>query len=320
MEDFGLVSIIIPTYNYGHLIHETLDCVLEGAYQNWECIVVDDGSKDNTKEVVEGYTLRDSRIRYVYQRNGGLSAARNAGIRQAKGAFIQLLDSDDLIQTEKLRSHSKYLQENTTVDLVYSSVRYFIPGEPALRYSMFTPDLPWEEEPESDLSGYWLKKLLRQNQFVVNGPLIRRIVFDRAGYFDEGLSSVEDWDLWCRCLCKGIVFRKHNTLNSFALVRMHQGSMSTNKTRMILNALKVRRKLDALILSSYPAIMPQEQNELIEINRRETRNQHRMLAEIFTAEGKTLKAISHVLWVYLPEADFVGGIKAIAEILRRGKK
>lgn len=319
MEDFGLVSIIIPTYNYGHLIHETLDCVLEGTYRNWECIVVDDGSKDNTQEVVEAYTQKDSRIRYVFQRNAGLSAARNTGIRQSKGVYIQLLDSDDLIQSDKLATHSKYLFENEEVDLVYSSVRYFIPGESALRYSMFTPDLPWEEEPESDLPGYWLKKLLQQNQFVVNGPLIRRSVFDQAGYFDETLTSVEDWDLWCRCLCKGLLFKKYSLPNTFALVRMHQGSMSTNKARMILNALKVRRKLDGLILSSYPAIMPHEQNELIELNRRETRNQHRMLAEIFSAEGRKLEAVVHVLQVYLPEADIVGGLKAVAAILTRGQ-
>ena len=96
-------SIIIPTYNRAALIAETLNSVSAQTFQNWECIVVDDGSTDNTKEVIENLAHQDPRIRYIYQENAERSVARNNGIRNANGEWICFLDSDDLYETNHLQ-------------------------------------------------------------------------------------------------------------------------------------------------------------------------------------------------------------------------
>lgn len=296
MAESGLVSVIVPTYNYGHLIHETLGCIIESSIPNWECIIVDDGSTDNTARVIESFTSKDSRFKYIYQTNAGLSAARNTGIRHSKGEFIQLLDSDDWIEKNKLELHRNYLNEHPQVSMVYSEVRYIISGEPGRRYSMTDPDQPWQIEPEKDDAAYWLELLLKQNPFVVNGPLIRRKVFDSIGWFDETLKSVEDWDYWCRCVCEGLIIRKFSPEDTLALVRMHRGSMSTNTLRMQENALSVREKLQSLIRnSSFTAI---QQRELLNTNELEMQHLHRSLQVLYAEKGLKWKASSHLLQAY----------------------
>lgn len=100
--DKPLVSIIVPSYNSEHYIVDTLTSVQNQTYQKWECIVIDDGSKDHTKEIVSSFIKNDSRIKYYYQQNSGLSASRNKGMSFVKGEFIQFLDSDDVIYKNKI--------------------------------------------------------------------------------------------------------------------------------------------------------------------------------------------------------------------------
>jgi glycosyltransferase involved in cell wall biosynthesis len=107
-----LVSIIVPCYNYGYFLPETLDSILAQSYTKWECIIVDDGSTDNTKDVATTYLITDQRFRYIYQNNRGLSAARNTGIKLSKGSYIQFLDADDLLQEKKLESQICFLEQH----------------------------------------------------------------------------------------------------------------------------------------------------------------------------------------------------------------
>src|SRR5690554_5799485 len=106
-----LVSIIIPTFNRAHLIGETLDSVLAQTYHNWECIVVDDGSTDNTDEVMAEYIAKDARFQYHHRpavKSKGANACRNYGFEKSKGAYIQWFDSDDLMHPEKIAIKAKY--------------------------------------------------------------------------------------------------------------------------------------------------------------------------------------------------------------------
>jgi glycosyltransferase involved in cell wall biosynthesis len=122
-----LVSIIIPTYNRAHLIEETLDSVMDQTYQNWECIIVDDGSNDNTDEVVGEYVKKDSRFKYFHRPDEHLSGgngARNYGFKMSHGDYIQWFDSDDLMMPEKLDLKVKKLYEND-VDFVFSNFELF---------------------------------------------------------------------------------------------------------------------------------------------------------------------------------------------------
>lgn len=104
-----LISIIIPTYNRGHILSQTIESVLSQTYINWECLIVDDGSKDDTAKVVNSY--KDPRIRYYFKEHEDRSAARNFGIKNAKGEYYQFLDSDDLITPRKLELAVKELEK-----------------------------------------------------------------------------------------------------------------------------------------------------------------------------------------------------------------
>lgn len=111
MEDFGLVSIITPTYNCGKFISETIDSVLAQTYTNWEMLIIDDCSSDNTEEVVSKY--KDSRIKYhCLEQNSGAAVARNTALKMAKGQWIAFLDSDDLWKPEKLEHQLKFMVDN----------------------------------------------------------------------------------------------------------------------------------------------------------------------------------------------------------------
>lgn len=118
----GLVSIITPVYNAERFVHETIESVLAQTYANWEMILIDDGSKDKSAEVIQKYVLRDSRIRLFSQKNGGSASARNNGIRRAEGQYIALLDADDLWDNNFLESQLTLMKENDAT-LVYASHR-----------------------------------------------------------------------------------------------------------------------------------------------------------------------------------------------------
>ena len=96
-----LVSVIVPTYNYGHFIEETLECLCSQTYPNWECVVIDDGSTDDTAERVARFIERDSRFKFLRQTNARQAAAKNNGLRNSVGQYIQFLDADDLIEPQK---------------------------------------------------------------------------------------------------------------------------------------------------------------------------------------------------------------------------
>lgn len=113
MKDCGLISIVTPTWNCGKFISETIDSVLAQTYSNWEMLIVDDCSTDNTKEIVEQYQQKDSRIKYYcLEKNSGAAVARNTALKMAKGRWIAFLDSDDLWKPEKLEHQLRFMIEN----------------------------------------------------------------------------------------------------------------------------------------------------------------------------------------------------------------
>lgn len=107
-----LVSIIVPCYNQGQYLGEALDCVLAQTYSNWEVIIVDDGSTDNSAEVAKAYIAKDSRIHYFHQSNAGPSAARNYGVRESKGEHIQFLDGDDKLSARCFELAVKHIESS----------------------------------------------------------------------------------------------------------------------------------------------------------------------------------------------------------------
>ncbi len=190
-----LVSIIIPAYNASAYIKEAIDSALAQTYENCEVIIVDDGSTDNTKAVVSPF-LKDRKVRYIFQANKGLAGARNTGIRASGGSYIALLDSDDIFLPDKIKEQVAALEARPDFGVCYCDLLHFTDTEPRKIYHHRY------RYPSGDI----LESLLHR-QFV--NPLtvvVRREVFERHGYFDEGLRRSEDWDLWLRWAHAGVKF------------------------------------------------------------------------------------------------------------------
>ena len=192
------VSVIIPSYQRAHLIRDTIDSVLAQTYQDFEIIVVDDGSTDETRKVVAGY---GEQVRYIYQelrdtpnsRDTGTRAARsrNIGTRAARGEFVAFLDSDDLWLPEKLAMQVPLFDQDPEVGLVYCDLSYFAPDGPMERPSRFNTHPPQ--------SGHALREMFIQKcPMHTSTVVLRRQCLNTVGLFDEGLSYFEDQDLWFR--------------------------------------------------------------------------------------------------------------------------
>jgi glycosyltransferase involved in cell wall biosynthesis len=237
-----LVSIIVPCYNQAQYLGEALQSVLDQTYKNWECIIVNDGSPDNTEVIALDWLEKDSRFKYIYKENGGLSSARNAGITIAKGEFIQFLDSDDILESNKLQCQSKFF--NTEIDVLISGYRYFEDSEGVsnlriLGRNNFIPESVINSDDKIDLKMLFDLK----NPFVICAPLFRRNVFQIVGNFDEQLYSLEDWDFNLRCALHNMSF--HHTgyqKDSKVLVRLHDCSLMRNEDKMVAAYKKFREK------------------------------------------------------------------------------
>lgn len=243
-----LVSIIIPTYNYGHFIAQTLDSILEQTFQDWECLIIDDGSADETFQVVKVYMDADDRFRYIsHPSNKGLSAARNTGLTNSRGKYIQILDADDLLENKKIEKHVSYLENHPRVDIVYGNVRYFRCQNPHERLLGRWKNArePWMPK-TSGKGRQVLKALVRTNIMVVNAPLIRRRAMEEVGSFDNNMLSRSDWDYWIRSAEKDMNFKYLEEQNTLALVRWHDKSMSSahqDQRPRIRSELYMRSKL-----------------------------------------------------------------------------
>lgn len=235
-----VISIIVPAFNYGHLIRETLASIASQTFVQWECIIIDDGSTDNTREMVHDLVNLDSRFRYVCHSNQGLSASRNRGIELSRGRYIQFLDADDLLEKSKLEHHCQYLETHESVEIVYGDVRYFRTDNPLqLFYSMFGEQKPWIPVLRSDGSDTLLTLL--KKTMPVNTPLIRREILSKTGYFDTSLSQVADWEFWIRCAEKGIRFQYYAPPESCALVRVHKDSMTHQRVKALEETLRMKK-------------------------------------------------------------------------------
>ena len=184
--------MITPTYNRAHLIGRALDSLLAQTYQDFEIIVVDDGSTDDTRQVLSRY---GDRIRYVFQENAGPSAARNRGIRMAKGEYLAFLDSDDAFLPTKLALQVAYLEAHPEVGVVYSG------------WQIIGPDGTVQSEVRPIREGAILKDLLLEGYlFPPIAAVVRRACIDQVGLFDESLRVFEDPDLWFRVARAGYRF------------------------------------------------------------------------------------------------------------------
>jgi glycosyltransferase involved in cell wall biosynthesis len=271
-----IVSIIIPTYNYGHLIAQTLNCLIAQSYKNWEAIIVDDGSSDNTEEIVNSFLAADDRFIFIKQNNKGVSSARNAGIKKSKGDYIQFLDADDLISTNKIENQLNFLELNEHIDICLVDTKYFESDNDKTLFS----DLNLKNDastPKLNGKGFdVLSAFVQNNQSVIQSPLFRREIITEIGLFNEEMAYLEDWDFWFRCAAKNYQFYFLDERDSLAFVRMHQKSAS-KKSKLIYEAEAVLRRKIIGHIEYIDFISPDEKTVLLKQNRNSLRKTFRDL-------------------------------------------
>lgn len=178
------VSVIIPTYNSAQFLGQAIQSVLDQSFKDFELLVVDDGSTDNTHQVVQ--SIVDARIRYLQQANAGVSGARNTGIAASHGAYIVFLDADDLLRSQALQVMVRALELDSCGQLVAGGYLEVDKENRPLRVVR-----PWQRN--QDLS---FENWLTSCPFIIGAIMVRRECLDRVGGFDTSLERCEDWDLW----------------------------------------------------------------------------------------------------------------------------
>lgn len=236
------VSVIVPCYNYGRFLPQMAESLRAQTCSDWECLIVDDGSTDESPTVIAALAAEDSRFRALSQKNAGPSAARNTGLSAARGDYIQFLDADDLLQRRKLELQTGFLDSHAETGLVYSDVGYFTDADAeAGVMTLIAKEFPIGK---INLDAEPLLALMDHNFFVINAPLFRRsLLSDGLMPFDPKLAAVEDWDFWFRLARAGHHFRAVGGPDSFALVRYHTTSYSQNRRRMLEATLRLREKI-----------------------------------------------------------------------------
>lgn len=235
-----LVSVIIPCHNQAQYLPDALESLLTQSLQDWECIIVDDGSSDNTIEVASAYALRDSRIRLVPQKNRGVAGARNRGIDEAKGDWFQFLDSDDLLLPNKLAIQLNALVNSKGLALSYCDY-FFCDANDVQKRVHKKGDY---EHPRLKSDSPTIDMILRW-ETELSIP-IHSFLFDARFFkntdirFDESLPNLEDWDCWMQILLQNprivpvhvelIVYRQHSNSRSANKVTMWHGyQLALNK-------------------------------------------------------------------------------------------
>jgi glycosyltransferase involved in cell wall biosynthesis len=239
------VSVIIPTFNCGQYVTEAIESVLTQTYKDIEIIVVDDGSTDNTKETLKPY-IEHGLIQYFYQTNQGPGAARNTGIRAARGEYIAFLDADDLLSSESLSLRKELLDDNEDIILVFTD--YFLSGD---NFSTTKPRLGslgfvnrFQDAIETKIG----KRFVFNEQFIklfwefsprpicTITVMVRRSLIDKVGYFRTDVSIGEDIDYWMRIAAR---YKVGYIDEPLAIYNHHASSLTKNTERYYNEAIKM---------------------------------------------------------------------------------
>ena len=211
-----IVSVIVPCYNQAQYLSESLDSVISQTYPSWECIIVNDGSPDNTEEIALKYCEIDSRIRYHKKQNGGLADARNAGIAISTGEYILPLDADDKIGSNYLSEGVDILNRNISVKIVYCDAVFF--GEKNGKWLLPTFDL---------------KNMLLYNHIFCSS-FFRRVDYECTNGYDKAMKfGWEDWEFWLAILENGGDVYKLNNTNFFYRIRIGSLVSSMNNDHRV---------------------------------------------------------------------------------------
>ncbi len=215
-----MVSVIVPCYNMEQYLDETLTSVLNQDFENWECIIVNDGSTDNSAQLAERWLTLDERFKYLSKPNGGLPGARNFGIKSAAGEIIVPLDADDLLSHSFLGKCINFLKENKEFRLVYTQTQLF--GQ---REELWNDEFDYNEFSKRNL--------------IPCTACFYKEDWEIAGGYDESLKNgFEDWDFWISLVEKGI--RVHKIKEPLFYYRQRSDSMTQKLSQEVARELRDR--------------------------------------------------------------------------------
>lgn len=182
-----LVSVILPTYNRANFITRAVNSVLGQSYKNLELIIIDDGSTDETKIILDKY---DVNVNYIYQNNSGAASARNTGVKAAEGKYIAFIDSDDTWHSDKIEKQLKYFYKQKEIGICFTNA------------NLNQPDGTVEKKPEfikhTENAIFGIKEIFLDPYFGLPTVMIKKDIFSEIGLFDESLKTAEDLDLFLR--------------------------------------------------------------------------------------------------------------------------
>ncbi|MEM8520125.1 glycosyltransferase family A protein [Flavobacterium sp. PL12] len=240
-----LVSIIVPCYNQAQYLSEALQSILDQTYQNWECIIVNDGSPDNTEAVAQEWLAKGSRFKYVYKENEGLSSARNSGIEIAIGEFILPLDADDKIGKDYLKLALQAFENDQTLKVVYCKAEKF--GQVLGIWN---------------LPSYSITEIARNNSIFCSA-IYRKLEWEKVcGYDTNMIYGLEDWEFWIAILKDGGNVKCIDYIGFY--YRITAGSMARiiNQEERFFSEKYVAIKHLDFILKSYDELL-KENNEIV---------------------------------------------------------
>lgn len=221
-----MISIIIPTYNCAPFLADALNSSIRQSIGDIEVIVINDGSTDNTDEIIKPYL---NKIKYFKQENKGLSAARNRGFRESKGDYICFLDADDILLPEKFEKQLKVFNEYPDCGVVISG---FIFVEEDGKMEVMRVNKDWHDNA--------LDKLFNHEVFPLHAALIKRSVLEESSLFPENIDtyeSQEDWQLWLELALNGVKFS--SVPEPLCLYRIRQNSIRSNRLKHLDGAKRV---------------------------------------------------------------------------------
>jgi GT2 family glycosyltransferase len=257
------VSIVIPAYNAMTYLPATLASVFQQTFNDFEVLLVDDGSTDSLQTWV-AQTVSDRRVKLISQPNQGLSAARNTGITHSQSEYIAFLDADDLWHPTKLAQQVQWLDDRPTIGLIYNQTA-----------QIDSAGTPTGRVLGSEIAGNILPQMLQRN--IIDCPssvLVRRQCFDRVGLFDRTLRSVEDWDMWIRIaaiypfavICQPLVYYRQHSSNMSKNWRVMEQSFDRVITKAFASAppelqdLKPQSLGSAALVLAWKALQSQDRD------------------------------------------------------------
>lgn len=227
VKDKLLVSIIIPFYNDTKYLTVLISSIKKYSFRHFECLLINDGSSEKI-DILEKIIKRDSRFILINQENQGVSGARNTGIKMSRGKYVQFVDADDLLSTNKINSAVKIMEINPSIDVVLSD--YFIysgKNKTRNKYKYISP----------------LDELVIHNFIVINSALIRKCSVKDTNWFNEKIKAMEDWHFWLKLALNKVTFFVDGNINSYAIVRNRPDSLSKNYQKMFTGHSYIRKWL-----------------------------------------------------------------------------